>query len=218
MTNTAIEEELTSEDIVDILETDIIFGVLYPRERLVESALQRRFGVSRHVIRRAITDLVAMGVVEYQKNIGAMVKAYSKKEVLELYELRTILESGAAARIQFPVADKAIEGLKAIQREHDRAVKQQDKRALFITNIRFHNALYSLSGNDMLREAIEEYARKTHIVRFRSFLYAETLEQARLEHWEIIHALENQDREALVNVCGQHLIPSRDAYLAQHGN
>lgn len=44
-------------DIVQALKEEIIFGRLLPRERLVEGELSDRYGVSRHLIRSALTEL-----------------------------------------------------------------------------------------------------------------------------------------------------------------
>ena len=66
----------------------------------------------------------------------------------------------------------------------------------------------------MLGQAIEEYARRTHPIRFGSLASPGYRERARQEHWAMIHALRDGDRDALMALCRDHLLPSRDAYLA----
>jgi DNA-binding GntR family transcriptional regulator len=84
---------------------------------------------------------------------------------------------------------------------------------VFRANLAFHAALYALSGNDTLIEAIAEYARRTYPVRVSTLVSQEYLERARNDHEQIIKALHTGDREALINLCTDHLRPSRDTYL-----
>lgn len=202
-----------SDEIASILETDIVFGYLHPCQRLVETNLQSRFNTTRHVIRQSIAKLVSLGIVEYKKNIGAMVKSYNREEVINLYDLRTILETSAAERIEFPVSQKALRQLKNIQKKHDKAISDKDREGVFRANIMFHRTLFALSGNNQLTMYIEECARKAHVIRFRSVVDPNYLQLAQSEHHEMIKALVKGDRSQLVALCAKHLIPSRDAYL-----
>ncbi len=201
---------------VATLEEDIVLGFLNPRERLVEDDLRNRFGQKRHVVRQVLTELERMGLVERRKNVGALVKAYSAKEVHDLYEVREILETSAAKRIPLPVPPERLEQLVAIQRAHDEAVAASDLRAAYRANVAFHKALFSLVDNDTLSSAIEDYAQRANSIRSSSMVFPAHLERARREHWEIIEALKEGNRDTLVELCRRHLIPSRDAYVERY--
>ena len=101
-----------------------------------------------------------------------------------------------------------------MQRKHDAAVADGDARRVFRSNQRFHRELFGLLDNAVLGQAIEEYARRTHPIRFGSLASPGYRERARQEHWAMIHALRDGDRDALMALCRDHLLPSRDAYLA----
>lgn len=197
-----------------ILEEDIVFGLLSPRERLVEDDLMARFGLKRHVVRQLLVTLEGMGVVERKRNIGAVVRAFPAREVMELYALREVLEAHAASLIALPVPPVRLQALVSVQQEHDAAVAAGDARAVFRINQRFHRELFALVDNAVLRQAIEEYARRAHPIRFGSLAAAGYRERARQEHWAMIEALREGRREALIALCRNHLLPSRDAYLA----
>lgn len=200
--------------IVATLEEDIVFGRLHPRERLVEDELMERFGAKRHVVREALATLDRMGLLERRKNIGALVRHFSVLEVRQLYALRELLETEAARQIPMPVSPEQLQALVDVQAQHDAAVASQDPRRVFRTNLQFHRELFALTGNAVLQQAITEYARQTHPIRFASLVSATYREQARAEHWQMIEALQREDRDALVRLCAAHLPPSRDAYLA----
>lgn len=199
---------------VAALEEDIVFGRLHPRERLTEDELMARFGMKRHAVRQVLAELELLGVVEKKRNVGAVVRAFSVREVMELYALREVLEVHAARQMPLPVPEARLAALVAVQREHDAAVADGDARRVFRSNQRFHHEFFGLLDNAVLGQAIEEYARRTHPIRFGSLVAAGHRERARQEHWTMIQALRDGDRDALMAVCRDHLLPSRDAYLA----
>ncbi|WP_454737840.1 GntR family transcriptional regulator [Cupriavidus necator] len=202
------------QDAVDTLEEDIVFGRLHPRERLTEDDLIARFSLKRHVVRQVLAGLEAIGVVERKRNVGAVVRAFSAREVLELYALREVLECHAASLIAVPVPAARLAPLVAVQKQHDAAVAAGDARAVFRINQAFHRELFALADNAVLQQAIADYARRTHPIRFGTLAAAAYRERARQEHWAMIEALKRGDRDALVALCRRHLLPSRDAYLA----
>lgn len=205
------------ERVVAALEEDIVLGKLHPRERLIEEELCERFGVTRHVLRLVFAELGRMGIVERIPNRGALVRAFSSKDVEQLYTLREILETSAAAQIPFPVAEADMEELRSIQETHDDAVAQDDLILLFRSNQQFHSKLFSLCGNTFLSEAIATYAQRAHGIRFHVLLGRTQRQRARDEHHLMIDALVRQDREALVDLCRNHLPASKNAYLRTFG-
>jgi len=187
--------------------------VLHPRERLVEDDLMARFDQKRHVVRQALQELEQQGLVQRKKNSGAQVRALSAEEVVEIYELRELLETTCLKKIALPVPPARLAALMEAQRAHRAAVKANDPRAVFRANLAFHSALFALSGNGTLIEAITEYARRTYPVRLSTLVSAEYLQRARDEHEQIIDALRQGDRDTLVRLGAAHLRPSRDTYL-----
>lgn len=202
--------------IVAALEEDIVFGRLHPRERLIEDELMQRFGIKRYVVREVLAALDRMGLIERRRNVGALVRSFTPKEVAELYGMRSLLETAAAREIPLPLPEAALEKLVAIQRQHDEAVEANSAPRVFRANLAFHQALFGLTGNDTLQRAIAEYARQTHPIRFSALVSGDYRERSRGEHWKMIDALRAGDRAALVALCSEHLLPSRDAYLAAH--
>jgi DNA-binding GntR family transcriptional regulator len=196
------------------LEEDIVLGRLHPRERLIEDDLIHRFKLKRHAARDVLAQLARLGLVEHKKNIGNEIRSFSAQEVAELYQLRELLESEAARQLPCPLPDDALQSLVAVQQEHDAAVARQDPRAVFHANLRFHETLFSFSLNQTLQNALREYARQTHGIRFSSLVDPAYRERARQEHWAMIEALKDGRRDDLIALCRSHLAPSRDTYLA----
>jgi DNA-binding GntR family transcriptional regulator len=204
--------------VAGLLEQDIVLGRLQPRERLVEDDLCARFALKRHVARRVLAQLQARGLAEHTPHVGTSVKSFLPAQVAELYEIRTLLECSAAARMPLPQPTAALAPLRRLQDEHDAAVACGDLGAAFQSNLRFHEGLFALCGNAALTEAIGEYARRTHPIRSSAFAWPGYLERSRDQHHAMLDALAAGDRAQLVRLCGEHLVPSRDLYLHRPGD
>ena len=201
-------------ELVSAIEFDILFGRLKPRERLIEDALMLRFRAKRHVVRRALDELVKLGVVVRAPSRGATVRDFSAQEVEEVYELRELLQGHAVRRMPLPVPADHIEKLKAIQTQHDLAVAAADLRLVDQVNDEFHRVFFSVCGSRLLCDAITQYMQLTRAMRVYPIADPQALTILRDEHWAMIHALEAGDRAGLLRLCSQHLQPSKAAYLA----
>lgn len=209
----ALGGETPQDRIVQRIEEDIVFGRLHPRERLVEEALAERFGVKRHIVREALADLERRGLIERFRNRGAMVKAYTPEEVEQLYAVRALLETSCAEMLPLPMDPARLAELEALQDEHDAAVAAQDLPRIFRLNVQFHRVLYAGCGNPYLAGVIDEFAQKTHAIRFYSVVQPETIAYARDDHRAILKAIRDGDRKTLMAICRRHLMPSKEAYI-----
>ncbi|MBI5110523.1 MAG: GntR family transcriptional regulator [Rhodovulum sp.] len=200
--------------LVDVLEEEIVLGYLLPRERLVEEEVAVRFGVKRHVARDAILRLERMGLVDRTPNKGAVVRMLTAREVEQIYAVREVLETLAAAQIPLPAAPALVDRLAAVQARYAAAVDAGDPRAAFRANIAFHDVLFGSCGNPHLAEAIRLFVQKVHGVRSNTAADPAHLARSRAEHEAMITALRDGDRARLVQLCRDHLVPSLTAYVA----
>lgn len=203
-------------EIYESLQGAILLGRLKPRERLVEDDLILRFEATRHAVRRALDELEREGLVLRQPNRGAQVRDYSRKEVEDLYEIRTALETLAASRMERPVAPEFIEELKALADKHREA--SADKRYLDLSRLNnaFHEKLYSGAGNPELSAAIRHYSVMTQPIRSRGFSSQDLRETAIAEHFAMIAALEAGHLDRLVELCRDHIRWPKEYYLSSN--
>lgn len=199
------------------LQVNIISGALQPREHLVEDEVMQQFGASRYAVRRALEELQSLGLATRTENRGTRIRSYSPQEVAELYDLRELLESGAAARIPTPVQPALVEELVRIQKQHDTAARKVDLYRLYMLNEEFHRTLFGACSNSLLAETIATHSLQVQPVRMRFVHDDARRDQAGQEHWEMIDALKANDTRALAKVCGRHLSLSKAAYLKVHG-
>ena len=206
------------QGIVRSLEVDIVLGHLYPRERLVEEKLAKRFKTTRHVVRQALMELEIAGLILREANKGATVREYSPDKVNQLYQMRELLEGQAALMIPLPVAENSLSQLKRICDDHAAGIEKSDMLQIVAANKQFHQVMYRLCGNDFLADTIDEMAKKSNLVRFTSSTDQALLKQARDEHYLILKALGKDDNNKLADICIKHIQPSRLMYLKRRGH
>ncbi|WP_239123829.1 GntR family transcriptional regulator [Rhizocola hellebori] len=139
----------------DVLRAAILDGAYLPGERLVEASLCERLGVSRFIVRTALQDLAAEGLVEVQRNKGAHVRKISLAEAVEITEVRMVLEGLVAAKAAARVTeDQAIE-LDEIGLLMRRAVTAGEFRRYSDLNQRLHALIRAIAGHRTADTLIE---------------------------------------------------------------
>ncbi len=209
----ADDTDLAEVRIARELEEDIIFGRARPGERLREDDLLQRFGHSRHVIRRALGRLENLGIVVKERSRSAVVRTFTPQEVIDIHDVREILQRQAALRIPLPATPDQIDRLTRIEEEYERHLDSGDLRGIHLANERFHDALFALCGNRHLQEMISRMLALTYAVRSRSLADPEDRATARAEHRLMIGLLSGRDSWALAEICVAHIRSRRDAYL-----
>lgn len=86
----------TVDRVYEDIRRGILTGRLRPGERITEEWLAERFRASRTPVRAAVLKLAGDGFVEMTPRSGAMVKQRSAQEIVDIYNVRALLESAAA--------------------------------------------------------------------------------------------------------------------------
>ena len=203
--------------IADLLEEDILFGRLRPRERLVEDELMERTGGTRHAVRQALLELEARQLVVRVPNKGAQVRDFTRSDIEQICDMRDWLHEKAARSIPLPADPQWLKTLEQLQAAHDRAVASGDPLAVHRANSAFHHALFAGCGNKYLAQTINEYAQLSLAYRCHLMTRDDLAAQARDEHRAMLEAIRKGDRETLCAICVQHTKPARDVYESVQG-
>lgn len=109
--------EMLHNKVCSVLRKAILKGEFKPGERLVQTELAERIGVSRMPIREALRTLELEGLIKIEPHKGAVVRAISKEEIKETYELRSMLEPLALEKSIPNLTTNDLELLKNLQQE-----------------------------------------------------------------------------------------------------
>jgi DNA-binding GntR family transcriptional regulator len=187
---------MASPRVRDLLEEAILEGELKPGERLRAEALAQRFGTSRTPIREALLQLEAHGLVEVEPNRGAVVKTFDRGDLLDLYEVRALIEPHAAARAATRIGAGEIAELDALCDAEDQIV----------ANEAFHRIILDAAASPRLTVAMRA---ATGIPRaFRSAFWHDERQRAEslLCHRRLVSAFKTADAQLAAAVMRMHIL------------
>jgi len=193
--------------LADILEGEIIFGDMSAGSALIEGSLMQRCDAKRQTIRSMIEELIGRGIVVKQRGRSARVKTFTPIEVDELYHMRAVIHREAVRIMPLPAATADYE--TAI----DAGAPPLQIHGL---NDAFHNQLFALSRNTLLCEMIAALNRRSALIRSHGITRPDWLAVARREHAQIILLLERGDRENLMHLVVEHMLPTRRIWEETH--
>jgi|TARA_R110002124_G_scaffold42638_5_gene131290 DNA-binding GntR family transcriptional regulator len=184
-----------------ILEA-IDHGVYRPGDRLVESELAERFGVSRTPIREALQRLETQSLLA-RDGRSLIVASLDHNQLAELYVVRTELEALAARLAARHATPEEVRVLRDMV-EEDRALLG-DPGALSRANRRFHKQIHLASHNRFLVQQLDMVHRSMALLALTS-LAAEGRDEATLaEHDAIVSAIEARDEAAAGKTLSDHI-------------
>lgn len=181
---------LQGQGVYDRLCEDIRSGVLKPGARLLEVELAERLQVSRTPVREAIRRLEAEGLVDHQPRTGAVVRTLDYPEIMELYEMRTVLEGTAARLAARAASDVELQELRAINAE---MLDSDDPRARIRLNRQFHATLMAAARNRFLLKAHAAVEKTLLIIGKSNMELPERAREAVAEHQAVLDALAARD-------------------------
>ena len=149
-----------SVPVYDQLRALILSDEFGPDTMLVETALATRLGVSRTPIREALRRLEQDGLVE-RTSRGTRVVERSPEQILEIYELRILLEGQAARTAAERATSLDINRLRAIHEQMLAAGPDDDEDRVRLNRL-FHEALWAASHNGTLVEVIDRLIAHLH--------------------------------------------------------
>lgn len=211
------------------LSERIARGDLKPGDRLPsEHELTATYGISRTVVREAISSLKADGLVASQQGVGVFVLQASAsvpfrinqadlgavKEVLRLLELRISLETEAAALAAMRRTDEQLGKMSEALELMSRSIEAGDDA--IGPDFQFHMEVAKATDNHYF-EDLFNYLGTMAIPRTRVGIYqtdaaarSAYLQDVNREHHSILQAIRNRDPEAARAAMRMHLTNSRE--------
>ena len=194
---------MTSSDIADRIVEAILAQKLAPGARLGEQALSMLFDCSRTLVREAMMQLAARGIVTVSSRRGWFVVEPSETEAREAFEARRVIETGLI-RSAAPMDKSKLDKLKRHLREEKQALKGSDvgRRSYLLGD--FHVCLAECLGNQLLADTLRDFTARTTLI---AMLYQSTHEAAQScqEHVDIVKALETGDTARAEALMAQHI-------------
>ena len=214
MTKTREVPADTRRTVAEALRAAILRGEFVPRQRLVEADLCERFGTSRFIVRSALQELSAQGLVEFQRNRGARVREISLGEAIEITEVRKLLEGLQAARAAERVTAAQAEALCGIVTGMRAAVSGGELLRYSDLNASLHAAIRDIAAHETAARLLRQLRDQTVRHQFSLSLVPGRPAVSLPQHEAIVAAVTAHDPAAAEQAMHDHLQSVIDALRA----
>lgn len=181
----------------------IIEQALQPGAKLPEDAIGERFGASRTIVRHALGQLAAEGLVDLRRNRGAAVATPGWEEARDTFDVRISLERLVITRLAGHLTREQVNQLEAHVDEEERARGTNEPLSIRLAT-EFHIRLAEMTGSPLLVRYVSEVASRCGLI-LALYSRPHSSECAVNEHHALIKALANGDAAKAAAMMDHHL-------------
>jgi DNA-binding GntR family transcriptional regulator len=192
-------------DVLATLRDMIIEGELPAGERINETALYPRLGVSRTPLREALKALASEGLVELVPNRGAVVCTFTLQKVTDMLEAVKVIETFAARAACERATAAEISSLQQLHTQMCTCYRARARLEYFKLNQDIHSSLVRAGHNEPLMSMHAALQARLKRIRYIGNAAPEKWSGAMAEHEAMMAALLIRDGNALAEVVGRHM-------------
>jgi DNA-binding GntR family transcriptional regulator len=202
------------DQIYDIVKEMIVMREIKPDEKINEERLAERLRVSRTPIRETLCRLENEGIVKVIPRRGAFVIRQCKERVLEILQVREVLEGLLARLVAQNRDEKTLNKLRK-SLERISAVPEEDCNLMKYTNadIEFHNILIEASNNELLQNMMGIVNSHLQIVRLRTVVIPGRARKTVEEHYMVLEAIEKGNPSSAEKLMRKHIESVRNSAI-----
>jgi len=191
------------------IEQLILRGELAIGQRINESDLASRFGMSRGPIREALRALEESRLVRSEKNRGVFVREVSVDEADEIYDVREALDQLVGQRVAERATPDRLRELEAVVAAMDGATGAHDIKSYHALNMKFHDMLVDFAGNARLTESYRLLTKGLLLFRLRGLQDGGGFAVSNTEHKAVLEAVAARDSARAGRLLRRHAVESR---------
>ncbi|MBL1116442.1 GntR family transcriptional regulator [Streptomyces sp. 110] len=182
----------------------ILGGDMPPGVQIFQDELASQFGVSRVPVRDALRLLQGEGLISYAPHAGYHVAQLDVEQLLEIQNVREILETEALSVGVPRIADETVETMSAAFDEMARCEADGDLASWVEAHRAFHFVLFEAAAMPHLMRILGRVWDASDLYRSH-YMHADTAQQrAHAEHHAILEAARARDLEALLTLMRGH--------------
>jgi DNA-binding GntR family transcriptional regulator len=187
-----------TEKVLVELRDLIMSGALAPGSRIDQAELAERFAVSLVPIREALARLQSSGLVQIIPHRGVFIAPLSVEELIDIYQVRELLEEQAARLAAPRLTDDDIALVEALARREEQLADSTDYDEFLAINRELHFTIYRAAARRNLLQIIGQlWDQSTRYRRLQLAAIPERARQSMFETFAIVAACRRRDPEAL---------------------
>lgn len=199
-------EGLLRERVTSTLRDAILNGQLKAGQKLVERELCAWLDISRTVLREALPQLQAEGLIRTVAHKGPSVASVDAEEAKEIYHVRRVLEGLAAQEFARKASDEQVKALREQLVALKRPEAASSLRNLLIAKAGFYSVLFEGCGNRIIRQYLTQLSNRMVLYKRLSLSVEGRLAAAIEELEAVVEAIEARDPERAKVLCEVHVI------------
>lgn len=193
------------------LKEAIQAGELKPGQRIREVEMAEQLTMSRTPVREALRRLEADGLLTFAPYRGMVISELDHQAVMELYQMREVLEGTAAGLAARHASEAEVTILKDIIATDPSA--SGDPQRMATHNRQFHGALYRAAHNRYLLKTLNVLGDAMALLGLTTLSLTGRSETAREEHQEIVDAIEARDIDRAEAAARAHIREAQRARI-----
>ncbi|MCC8060629.1 MAG: GntR family transcriptional regulator [Clostridiales bacterium] len=197
-----IQYTTVSDSVYFWIKNAIIQGDFKPGEHIAQERLTSMLGVSRTPVRDAMKRLEAEGLLITKPHCGAIVFQLSRGRLIEIYEIRILLEQYCIARTCIKASDRDIQEIENISLQMLNYTSSS--KEFMRLDRQFHKLICTLSGCDDTVEILEGIWNKCDSFKSIYYSLAGRINETLSEHSRIVQGLKNRDIATTQQVISDH--------------
>ncbi|WP_104090925.1 GntR family transcriptional regulator [Cryobacterium sp. N19] len=199
------------DEIFRVLRAEILEGLHSPGTAMRETVVASRFGVSRTPVREALTRLQHERLLERGAR-GLQVPRVHPQEVIQIYDLRVMLEEEVAGQAALARSSADVIVLEALV-ERDRSLVDPDDQLRTKSNLAFHAAVWAATHNAVLEDLLERLS--THLIHspHSTLSVAGRWPEALDEHTALVEAIADRRVDDARRIARGHMETARTLRL-----
>ncbi|MDU1412634.1 MAG: GntR family transcriptional regulator [Clostridium sp.] len=205
-------EKSMREIVLQQLRKDIFTRVVKPGDRLIETAIASKLGVSRTPVREALRQLESEGLAVNIPRKGTIVKGICYEDAAEIYDIREVLEGLAVRSACLNISRMQIRRLKEITQFMRKLIDSGNEETYVKVHDEYNKIILEASNNKRLLaqlESIHEYLKSLRLV---SLMTKERKELALKEHLDIVMAIEEGDENKAEIIARNHVRNAKKSF------
>lgn len=199
----------------DQIRARIVSGDLEPGALIPETALAEEFNVSRTPVREALKELQIEGLVHIRPRVGTFVHEPTRREVVEMFQIKESLEGLAASLMARRGSIPELEALQRNVDESDAAAAYGDSGRYAELVAEFHWTLIRGADNSKLTETYTWLMNQLAYQRLVESTVADPkrLTESDREHHKVLEAIRDKDPYGAEQAMRDHVHASSRAAL-----
>lgn len=200
-----LEKKTLHEQLSDQLREMIMSGELKEGDKIKEDGFCAILGISKTPLREALRVLSAEGLITLVPNRGAYVSKPTIDEIVEMFDVMSVLEGVCARTAAEKMTDKDLARIEKLHRKLEESHKSRNQKQYIRHNHTYHSFIQELAGNRTLNQVVNGLRKKILLYRFQSLNLPERFDQSIREHRSLLEAFRDRDPARAEALMRSHL-------------